>query len=124
MRNRNLDNFLKINKLFSVYGKLLTDKQKNIVSQYYQEDFSLSEISENLAISRQAVHDTLKKSEELLLDFENKLSIVSLIEKNTKSFNQIADIIKSLYSSNKERFSPEELKKMEKIITVCEEGFY
>ena len=47
--------------LFSYYQNLLTKKQQEIFKSYYEEDYSLSEISESLDISRNAVHDALKK---------------------------------------------------------------
>lgn len=122
MRNRNLDNFLKINRLFAIYGNLLTEKQQNIVSLYYQEDFSLSEISENLNISRQAVHDTLKKSEELLLNFENQLHLISRFEKNASYFTFIYQETKGIYNNEISRFSSNEKESLKKIMEICEEG--
>ena len=47
--------------LYSFYGNLLTEKQQEIFIAYYEEDYSLSEIAESFEISRNAVHDTLKK---------------------------------------------------------------
>ena len=56
----NLEKMIEVGQLFEVYKDLLTDKQKEIVSLYYEEDYSLGEISENLNVSRQGVYDTLK----------------------------------------------------------------
>ena len=53
---------LRANLLFDTYGKLLTDRQREIVSLYLQEDFSLAEIQEELSISRAAVQSTVKKA--------------------------------------------------------------
>lgn len=66
---------LKINEYFDIYGELLTSKQKEIFIYYYQDNLSLSEISEIENISRNGVYDTLKKAKNLLLDYENKLKI-------------------------------------------------
>ena len=50
-----MDKVLYYNNLFSIYQKLLTLKEQNIFSLYYEENLSLSEIAENLGISRSAV---------------------------------------------------------------------
>lgn len=59
--------------LLEIYGKLLTDKQFELLDNYYNKDLGLSEIAENLGITRQAVRDNLKKGENNLLEFEEKL---------------------------------------------------
>ena len=64
---------VEIINLFDVYETLLTDREKEIFKYYYYEDLSLSEISENLNITRTGVFNTLKKVEEKLLQYENNL---------------------------------------------------
>ncbi len=61
--------------LFDFYGELLTEKQREICRMYWQEDWSLSEISEALQISRQGVSDALRRSLRLLQKSEQKLRI-------------------------------------------------
>ena len=56
-----LEKSIRVNKLIDFYGDLLTSHQKEILSLYYQMDLSLSEISEQLDISRNGVYDALKK---------------------------------------------------------------
>ena len=63
------------NCLYGFYGKLLTDKQQQIFELSYYQDWSLAEIAEELHISRNAVFDTLKKVENLLEGFEEKLAL-------------------------------------------------
>ena len=58
--------------LVDQYSILLTDKQKMILDEYFNEDLSLSEIAENHNISKSAVYDTLKKSLEKLKEYETK----------------------------------------------------
>ena len=73
-------------KLFDAYGALLSEGQQKIMSFYLNDDFTISEIAENLNISRQAVMDSISKADKKLRDYENKLQFVkitdALIEEN------------------------------------------
>ncbi len=72
-----LKEFSKNNDLFAKYGELLTPSQKNIMRSYYEYNLSLSEIGENLDISRPAVSDALKKATAKLEKLESKLHMVA-----------------------------------------------
>ena len=67
---------VEISMLWEIYGKLLTNKQYEIIDNYYNADLSLSEIAENNKITRQAVRDILKKGEKKLFEYEEKLGIM------------------------------------------------
>ena len=69
---------LTVGVLNEIYGKFLTARQSEIVSQYYDYDLSLQEISENLGISRQAVLDAVKKGSEQLYRFEKECKAMAL----------------------------------------------
>lgn len=71
---------LQISRLFDYYGDLLTDKQKNFIDLYYNEDFSLAEISEQENITRQGVRDGIKHAEQKLYEFEDKLRLAEKSE--------------------------------------------
>ena len=71
-----MDKKVEISMLCQIYGKLLTEKQLNIIDNYYNLDLSLSEIAENEGITRQAVRDIIKKGENKLFEFEEKLGIM------------------------------------------------
>ena len=62
--------------LFDYYGDLLTERQKICFDMHYNQDLSLSEIAQELSISRQAVHDTLTRTEQLLKNMEAKTGCV------------------------------------------------
>lgn len=62
--------------LFDFYGLLLTDKQQEIYDLYYQQDLSLGEIAEIQNVSRQAVFDLLRRTEEALENYDSKLGLV------------------------------------------------
>lgn len=63
--------------LYDIYGELLDDKKKEYFESYYFDNLSLGEISENLGISRNAVHKQLKVVEEHLRFYEEKLELYS-----------------------------------------------
>lgn len=62
--------------LADFYGPLLTDKQRNVWDLHYQQDLSLAEIAEVEHISRQAIHDLIKRTERILAEYEEKLGLV------------------------------------------------
>ena len=64
-------------RLLDAYGPLLTDKQRQITSHYYDEDLSLAEIAENEGVTRQAVRDVIHRTEEQLAFFEEKLGLLA-----------------------------------------------
>ncbi|MFU0823906.1 putative DNA-binding protein [Clostridium sp.] len=76
-----MEDRIRISILMDYYKELLTDKQKDIMELYYNQDLSLSEISELTDTSRQAIHDLIKRCNKLLMDYECKLK---LVEKSTK----------------------------------------
>ena len=88
-----MDRKVEISMLCEIYGKLLTEKQLNILDNYYNLDLSLSEIAENEGITRQAVRDIIKKGENKLFEFEEKLGIM---KKNMKQEEKIASILSEL----------------------------
>ena len=63
--------------LFDHYGELLTERQRDFFDQYYNQDLSLAEIAENAGISRQGVYDTLRRTETILRNFEEKTGCVA-----------------------------------------------
>jgi len=62
--------------LADFYGPLLTEKQQNVLELHYQQDLTLAEIAEVEHISRQAIHDLLKRTERILTEYEDKLGLV------------------------------------------------
>lgn len=66
---------LKVAYLYDFYGDILSGKQQLAVELYYNDDLSLSEVAQQLGISRQGVRDSLKRSETVLFDLENKLGL-------------------------------------------------
>lgn len=80
--------------LYDFYGALLTEKQRSVMALYHEENLTLAEIADEYGISRQAVHDTLKKAEQALADYESKLNLVGKLARTedalTKLRNELA----------------------------------
>ena len=89
-----LEDNLKLAKLVDTYGMLLTNKQFEIITSYLNDDLTLSEIADNVGISRQAVNDSINQSVKSLNEYEQKLK---LIEKEDKLLSKLNEL--SLYSN-------------------------
>ena len=88
--------------LLDIYGELLTERKRDLLDYYYEEDYSLSEISELTGISRQGVRDSLRKSAAELLEFEEKLrlyekktSLEQLIEQTRETLSQVSETVEN-----------------------------
>ena len=84
---------VKISILCQIYGKMLTQKQYELINDYYNNDLSLSEIAENNHITRQAVRDNIKKGENKLFELEEKLTFM---EKTLKQEKQLQQVLQEL----------------------------
>ena len=118
----NLEKLVEIGLLFEQYKMLLTDKQREIVSLYYNEDYSLGEISENLNVSRQGIYDTLKRSEKILKDYEDKLGLVKKSKERENItqdiYDKVVDIKQDLLQN---RDCANLIPKLENIEDLCRE---
>ena len=72
-----MEKFVERTLLYDFYGELLTDHQKEIYEQFILEDLSLGEIARDAGISRQGVHDLVKRCNRTLQEYEEKLHLVS-----------------------------------------------
>lgn len=82
---------VKLSMLCQIYGKMLTEKQYEVMNDYYNNDLSLSEIAENNEITRQAVRDIIKKGEKKLFELEEKLMFMDRMLKQEKKLQQILE---------------------------------
>ena len=88
--------------LLDMYGSLLSENRRNLMQLYYEEDLSLGEIAQMHNITRQAVHDSIKKSSQLLNETEEKLHLAKkydVLRKNLEAIEENA----SLLSESKEK---------------------
>ena len=79
--------------LYDFYGELLTEHQKEIYEQFVLEDLSLSEIAEQAGISRQGVHDLVKRCQKTLEGYEAKLHLVEKFLSVREKVNQIGETL-------------------------------
>lgn len=91
---------LKFVMLLDCYGDLLTEHQKNIMELYYCEDLSLAEISNPLGITRQAVRDIIKRTENILLNYEEKLGFAERLGKMNECFAKILETARQIENEN------------------------
>lgn len=79
---------LSMSILLDLYGELLTEKQRDVLELYYNDDLSLAEIAQQYEISRQGVHDSIRRGEEALLKFEEILGLSRQEEQNKKQLEE------------------------------------
>lgn len=77
--------------LYDYYGELLSDLQREYFEQYYFDNLSLAEISENDGKSRNAIHKCIKSSSSKLYEFEDKLRLYEKRKKLDKVLDRIDD---------------------------------
>lgn len=80
---------IKINRLFDIYKNLLSEGQREVMDEYLSFDFTISEIAENLSISRQAVLDSITKAEKKLKNLEEKLSFSERLDKLEREIEKL-----------------------------------
>lgn len=94
-----MDNILHLTLLYDFYGELLTEKQKQVYEMHYQNDLSLSEIAEELSISRQAVRDQLVRTEKILRGYEDTLHLISRFQEQRRAVEEMKAIMEAMEQS-------------------------
>lgn len=87
-----MDNIARESLLYDFYGALLTDKKRQVMELYHEDDMSLAEIAGEMGISRAAVFDSLKSAEQQLEKYEEKLGLLAKYEKSA-SLAERADAV-------------------------------
>lgn len=112
---------LELSYLIDFYGDVLTEKQREVMEQYYNDDLSLAEIAENFNITRQGVRDSIKRGEAILLDLEEKVGFAGRYRELQKGFGRLEELARDIAYRNKAGSSGEEIdedvKQMLEIIT-------
>ncbi len=87
----------RVNLLFDFYEPLLTEKQQTFLKYYFHDDFSLGEIASEFDISRQAVYEHIKRAEQMLEVYEDKLG---LLGKQMKRAGELENLRRLLEEDN------------------------
>lgn len=96
--------------LYDFYGELLTEHQKQVYEDVVLNDYSLSEVADDLGISRQGVHDMIKRCNKLLAGYEEKLQLV-------ERFVSLRDQVGQIHRIAREQEGSPAMKEIEKIST-------
>ena len=82
--------------LMDFYQAMLTEKQQEALELYYEDDLTLSEIADKMKISRQAVHDMVQRSENILQQMEAKLELLARFQANRNNLEEIIQKVENL----------------------------
>ncbi|WAA13906.1 putative DNA-binding protein [Fervidibacillus halotolerans] len=88
-----LEKTTRMNYLYDFYQELLTSKQRDYMSFYYLDDFSLGEIAEQFSVSRQAVYDNIKRTEAILEQYEKKLHLYEKFLKRRQLLKDLTELL-------------------------------
>ena len=105
---------LELGYLLDFYGELLSDRKRSVMDMYYNEDLSLAEIASEIGITRQGARDLIKKSEDELLFFEEKLGLEKKLRDATNSATELKEL------SSKAELPEEFQKKLDELISLIE----
>lgn len=113
---------LEMSYLLDFYGEVLTEKQRDMMQQYFNMDLSLSEIADNFDITRQGVRDTIKRGEGILSQLESQIGFAAKYHDIVDGVEQIRTLAQNIgfynisaYSSNDEI-----AKAANKIMRICD----
>ena len=96
---------LEISYLLDFYGDVLTQKQRDVMEQYYNDDFSLAEIAANFGITRQGVRDYIKRGESILLELEQKVGFAARYKAVQESMARIEELTRDIRFRNANNYA-------------------
>ena len=109
--------------LYDFYGELLTAKQKQILEYYYDDDYSLAEIAEVMAVTRQGIFDVIKRSKAMMEAYEEKLGLIAKFLKSQILLEEIEkDLLDCVDREKDEQLKSELILVVEKLKKVSEEN--
>lgn len=91
---------LQISYLLDFYGDVLTEKQREVMEQYYNDDLSLAEIADNFGISRQGVRDSIKRGEGTILELEQKIGFAGRYRAMQQQFARLESLARDIKFHN------------------------
>lgn len=99
MKVSEIDNMAFESLLYDFYGSLLTDKQREVMELYHEENYSIVEIARELKVSKQAIYENLKKSDRILREYEAKLGLMFSLLKTREVIETVERRIDELMGS-------------------------
>lgn len=100
---------LKIAFLLDFYGEVLSERKRTVLDYYYNDDLSLAEIAEEIGISRQGVRDLIKKAEEELQFYEEKLGLAARFRKTQTAAERLLTLLREHRADGELQKAAEEL---------------
>ena len=95
-----------VSYLLDFYGDVLTEKQRDVMVQYYNDDYSLAEIAENFGITRQGVRDAIKRGEGTILELEEKIGFAARSRALREGISQLEALAREVRFSNASSYAP------------------
>ena len=114
------DKNLGISLLLDHYGPMLTDKQRDVIDLYYNQDLSLAEIAEHEGITRQGVRDNIKRGEAFMLEMEEKLHLAQKITGLLEAVETVGRFCREIEAENRSVHSAGIAKRAEAISRLLE----
>ena len=110
--------------LYDCYQTLLTDRQRLMMDLYYNQDFTLAEIAEEMSISRQGVYDHLKRTEKLLEQYEDRMGLLKIFQRQSRIILQMKENLAKMENElSKVDTAGESMKHLKKIKSSLEQLF-
>ena len=94
---------LEVTILLDFYGDMLTEKQKDVIDLYYNQDLSLAEIADEVGISRQGVRDSIKRGEAVLFKMEGRLGFLKNFRLSEKACAKITALAEEIIDINRKQ---------------------
>ncbi len=91
-----IEKTFEISLLYDFYGDLLTPRQRNILQYYYEDNYTLGEIAEEINVSRQAVYDAVHKAERALHSYEEKLGLLKRFRQRSEEIKRAEETVDSI----------------------------
>ena len=113
---------LEVLMLYDFYGAVLTEKQRDAIELYYEEDLSLAEIAQNEGITRQGVRDSIKRAEQQMFEMEEQLGLVKRFHQIKKQLNEVSVAARRIQECNERYCGPSEIsEQVQKIMQLAQE---
>ncbi len=113
-----IEKMIRVGQLYDVYGALLTERQRKCLELHFLQDWSLGEIAAEFGVSRQAVNDILRRSEETLEEYELALTLLKQETQRTARLNRARSL---LTESIRENPSAKVIQALTEINTILEQ---